>query len=161
MPRARARSEITRASPTITIHPGKRSRARMAQRSGPMPAGSPAVNATTVCVAPEAIEGAALALVVAVLDERAVAHLAQPVLVGLVGLARADRLARGDLLAVGGELLGAALHDLDQMPAEGSLDRLAHLAVLERVHRALEFRHGIAGRDPAEIAALGGAGILG
>src|SRR5687768_2751685 len=116
-----------------------------------MPAGSPAVRATS----------GRSALVVAILDERAVAHLAQPVLVGLVGLARADRLARGDLLAVGGKLLGAALHYLDEMPAERSLDRLAHLAVLERVHRALELRHGVAGRDPAEVAALGGAGILG
>src|SRR4051812_47656127 len=114
-----------------------------------MPAGSPAVSATLRS-----------AFFVAVLDERAVARLAQPVLVGLVGLARADRLARRGLLAVFRELVGAALHHLHQVPAERRADGLAYLVVLERVHHALEFRHRVPGRDPAEVAALGGARIL-
>src|SRR4051812_2278601 len=115
----RARSAITARSPTITRRAGNESRASSAQRSGPMPAGSPAVSATT----------ASLALVVAVLDEGAVARLPQPVLVRLVGLARADRLARGGLLAVVGQLVGAPLEHLDQVPAERRLDGLAHFLV--------------------------------
>src|ERR1043166_5579565 len=114
MPRRRARSAMTRASPTRTTRPGSASRASSAQRSGPMPAGSPAVSATRL----------ALALVVAVLDEGTVALLAQPVLVGLVGLALADRLARSDLLALVRELVGAAFDHLHEVPAERRLDGL-------------------------------------
>src|SRR5258708_6371545 len=147
----RARSAITERSPRITSLPGKASRAISAQRSGPMPAGSPAVSATS----------GALALVVAVLDEGPVARLAQPVLVGLVGLARANRLLRRDSLAVVGELLRAALDHLHEVPSEGRLHRLAHLARAQRVHGALELRHRVAGRHPPQGAALGGARILG
>src|SRR3954469_23021806 len=126
---------MTPASPTITTRPGKRSRASSAQRSGPIPAGSPAVSATS-----------GSALVVAVLDEGTVAHLAQPILVGLVGLALADRLADRDLLAVFRELVGPALEHLHQVPAEGRLHGLAYLPVLQLVHRALELRHRVTGR---------------
>src|SRR5258706_2059939 len=146
----RARCAITSRSPMITRRPGNFSRARSAHRSGPMPAGSPAVSATT----------ASLALVVAVLDEGAVARLAQPILVRLVGLALADRVARGRLLALLGQLVGAALEDLHEVPSERRLHRLAHFLVLERVHHALEFLHGVAGGDPAQVAALGRARIL-
>src|SRR5258706_3206283 len=117
--RMRARCAMTSRSPMITRRPGNFSRARSAHRSGPMPAGSPALRATT----------ASLALVVAVLDEGAVARLAQPVLVRLVGLALADRVARGRLLALLGELVGATLEHLHEMPAERRLDRRAHLLV--------------------------------
>src|SRR5258708_37857454 len=92
----RARSAITVRSPTTTSRPGNRSRASSAHKSGPMPAGSPAVSATTASLAP----------VVAVLDERAVARPSPPVLERLVGLAVADGLARGGLLAGLGELRG-------------------------------------------------------
>src|SRR3954471_2506174 len=109
MPRARARSAITPASPTITMRPGSVSRARSAQRSGPMPAGSPAVRAAS----------GRSAFVVAVLDEGTVARLAQPVLVGLVRLALADRLACRDLLALLGHFVGAPLEHLHQVPSEG------------------------------------------
>ncbi len=50
--------------------------------------------------------------------------------------------------------------DLDQVHAEGRLDDRADLAQLQRIHRLLEFRHGIARIQPAEIAALGGRTIL-
>ncbi|MGZ5661015.1 MAG: PdxA family dehydrogenase, partial [Usitatibacter sp.] len=48
VPRAitRERSAITRRSPRMTTRPAKRRAATRAQRSGPMPAGSPAVSAT-------------------------------------------------------------------------------------------------------------------
>src|SRR5205085_11246662 len=117
-----------------TRRPGKRSRARSAHRSGPMPAGSPAVSATT----------ASLALVVAVLDERAVARLPQPVLERLVGLALADGVARRLLLAIVGELVGTPLEHLHQVPPERRLHRLAHFLVAQRVHHLLELGHGIA-----------------
>src|SRR5438105_8576344 len=149
MPRESARSATTRGSHTKTTRPAKRSRASSAHRSGPMPAGSPAVSAIR------------LAFVVPVLDERAVARLAQPVLVGLVGLARANRLARVGALALLGKLVGAPLDRLQEVPAERRLHRLAHLAVLQLVHDALEFGHGVARGDPAEVAALRGARILG
>src|SRR4051812_15928110 len=151
MPRARARSAITPASPTITTRPGSVSRASSAHRSGPMPAGSPAVSAAS----------GRSAFVVAVLNEGTVARLAQPVLVGLVGLALADRLARRDFLALVGYLVGAPLEHLYEVPSERRLDRLAHFAVLQPVHHALEFRHRVARRDPAQVAALAGAAVLG
>ena len=50
----------------------------------------------------------------------------------------------------------ATFLDLDQVHAERRLDnRLICLVHFQRVHRLLEFRHGIAGIQPAEIAALG------
>src|SRR5437868_1894780 len=140
---------MTSGSPAMTMRPAKRSRASSAHRSGPMPAGSPAVRTTS------------LSLVVAVLDEGAVTGLAQPVLEGFVGLARADGLARRHLLAIFGELVRASLDDLHQVPSEGRLDGLAHLLVGQRVHRALELRHRIARRDPAQVTALLRAGVLG
>src|SRR3954464_814740 len=97
-PRSRARSRRTSRLPTITRGPGKRWPASSAQRSGPIPAGSPAVSATLRS-----------AVFVAVLDEGAVAGLAQPVLVRLVRLALPNRLARGGLLAVFRQLVGTAL----------------------------------------------------
>src|SRR5689334_7171045 len=150
MPRARARAAITSRSPRIARRPANFSRAMSAHRSGPMPAGSPAVSATR----------GESALVVAVLDEGAVARLAQPVLVRLVGLARADRGARGGALALLGELLGAPAEHLHEVPSERRLDRLAHLVLLERVHHLLELRHRVARGDPAQVAALERARVL-
>src|SRR5437868_4227183 len=98
---------MTSGSPAMTMRPAKRSRASSAHRSGPMPAGSPAVRTTS------------LALVVAVLDEGAVTGLPQPVLEGFIGLARANGGARGDLLAVLGQLVRASLDDLHQVPSKG------------------------------------------
>ena len=57
--------------------------------------------------------------------------------------------------------LTAALQHLDQMPAKLRLHRGTHFAGFERVHRALELGHGIAGRKPAEIAAAAGARVFG
>ncbi len=45
------------------------------------------------------------------------------------------------------------------MPAEGRLHRLADFVELQRVHRALEFRHRVTRVDPAEIAAAAAARI--
>src|SRR4029079_12795131 len=53
----------------------------------------------------------------------------------------------------------AALDDLHQVPAERAPHRLADFARLERIHRALELRHGIAGIDPAQVTALRGADV--
>src|SRR5258706_9209550 len=111
----RARSAMTSGSPRITRRPGNFSRARSAQRSGPIPAGSPAVSATR----------GGLALVVAVVDVGTVARLAQPVLVRLVGLARADRLPRRDPPAVVRQLVGAPAQHLHEVPSERRLDRRA------------------------------------
>src|SRR3954470_19271778 len=111
IPRPRARSRSTPGSPRMTMRPGCASAAARTHRSGPMPAGSPAVNAMRG--APAAMR-AALLLVEAVLDEGAIARLAQPVLVRLVGLAGADRQACRVLLAVAGELVGAPLEHLDE-----------------------------------------------
>src|SRR5258708_27838195 len=144
IPGMRAGSAITSGSPTMTTRRGKASRARSAHRSGPMPAGSPAVSATS----------GVLALVVAVLDEGAVARLAQPVLVRLVGLARADRLARRELLPVARQLVRTALGHLHQVPAEGRLHRLAHFLVLQRVHDALQLPHAAPPADPPPLPPL-------
>ena len=75
-----------------------------------MPAGSPEVTAMTA-------RGSQL-LFEAVLDVGAVAHLAQPVLVGLVRLALAQGLARSSALAIRRDVLDAPLEHLDQVPAE-------------------------------------------
>ncbi|MOA33108.1 hypothetical protein D3C78_1543740 [compost metagenome] len=47
------------------------------------------------------------------------------------------------------------------MPAERAADRLAVLPGLQRVEGALEFRHRVAGVEPAQIAAERGAAVLG
>src|SRR5688572_11734613 len=158
--REAARAAMTRLSPAMTRRPGKRSPASIAQRSGPTPAGSPAVSTTSGEEAP--IDGAARsAFFETVLDERPVARLAQPILEGFVGLARPDRLAGGELLAVFRELVGAARNHLHQVPPERCLDRLAHRALGKGVHGALEFRHGVSRGDPAQVAAARCGGVLG
>src|SRR5262249_38289710 len=95
-----------------------------------------------------------------VLDESAVAREAQPVGVGLVALARANRGARSVLLAVLRKLVGPALLHLHQVPAERRLERRAHRTDLEIGHRAFELGHGVAGREPAQVSALGGRSVL-
>src|SRR5205814_4713599 len=90
----------------------------------------------------------------AVVDVGAIARLAQPVLVGLVRLALANRLARGEPLAVFRKLIGATPQHLHEVPAEGTLHRLAHLAIAQSVHGALELRDRVAGGEPAQVAAL-------
>src|SRR5688572_3342960 len=144
MPRALARSAITSRSPRITRLPGKGSAARSAQRSGPMPAGSPAVRAIRGARTGRAARRKS-ALLEPVLDECPVAHLAQPILVGLVGLACADRLACHELLAILRKLVGASLEHLHEVPAERRLDRLAYFAFAQCVHRPLEFGNRVAG----------------
>src|SRR5438105_15386732 len=76
--------------------------------SGPMPAGSPEVSAMT-----------GLTFLKPQLDVGLVAQLPQPFLVGLVGLALAQRLARLLSAALGAEIARAALEDLDQVVADG------------------------------------------
>src|SRR6185369_11915497 len=93
------------------------------------------------------------------LNVRLVAQLAQPVLICLVGLALAQRLARDQPLALRRDAAGPTLDDLDQVPAERTLHRLADFARLQRIHRALKLRHRVARIDPAQIAALGGAHV--
>src|SRR5438552_8342112 len=110
---------------------------RRTHSSGPMPAGSPEVSAMT-----------GLAFLKPQLDVGLVAQLAQPFLVGLVGLALAQRLARLHAAALGTEVARAALENLDQVVAEGRAHRPAHFADLELFVGALEFGHRVAGVDP-------------
>src|SRR4051812_35085353 len=103
-----------------TMRADQLSRATRAQSSGPMPAGSPDVRATT-----------GLALVKPQLDVRLVAQLAQPLLIGLVGLALPQGLPRELALALGRLLARAALEHLDEVIAERRAHRLAHFADLQ------------------------------
>src|SRR5438552_2976229 len=134
----RARSAITSRSPTRTSRPGNRSRASSAHKSGPMPAGSPAVRATT----------ASLALVVAVLDERAVA------------LAKQD-VAHVRLLHAGGGRLAALLEELHDVEAVRAAQDVAHVAVLELLQHLEEERGKPCRLAPAEGAALQCVGRVG
>src|SRR3989442_12190241 len=118
--------------------------------SGPMPAGSPEVSAMT-----------GLAFLKPQLDVGLVAQLAQPFLVGLVGLALAQRLARLHAAALGTEVARAALENLDQVVAEGRAHRLAHVVDLQLFVGALEFGHGVAGVDPIQLAATRRGAIVG
>src|SRR5207248_11207499 len=93
--------------------------------SGPMPAGSPEVRAMT------GVPLLFLFFLKPQLDIGRIAQLAQPFLVGLVGLALAQRLARLHAAALGTEIARAALENLDQVVAEGRAHRLAELADLE------------------------------
>src|SRR5207245_7136976 len=93
---------------------------RRTHSSGPMPAGSPEVSAMT-----------GLAFLKPQLDVGLVAQLAQPFLVGLVGLALAQRLARLHAAALRTEIARAALENLDQVIAERRAHRLAQFADLE------------------------------
>src|SRR5881396_2613328 len=126
------------------------SEARRTHSSGPMPAGSPEVSAMT-----------GLALLKPQLDVGLVAQLAQPFLVGLVGLALAQRLARLHAAPLGTEIARAALENLDQVVAEGRAHRLAHFADLELFVGALEFGHRVAGVDPVELAAARRGAVVG
>src|SRR5207302_81047 len=67
---------------------------------------------------------------------------------------------RLDLLEVGG-LAGALFLDLDDVPAELRLHGVGDLAGLEREGDGGEFRHHLFLGEEAEIAAIGGAGVLG
>src|SRR6185436_591911 len=98
--------------------------------SGPIPAGSPEVRAMT-----------GLALLKPQLDVGLIAQLAQPFLVGLVGLALSQRGARLAPAALRRQVRRTPLQDLDQVVAEGGADRLAHLADRQAGIGALEVRH--------------------
>src|SRR4051812_9616378 len=118
------------------------SRASRTQSSGPIPAGSPDVNAMRV-----------LALVKPQLDVGRIAQLAQPVGVRLVGLAVAQCLARLDALALGRDVARAPLEHLDDVITEGRAHGLADLADFQLLVGALELRHRVAGINPVELAA--------
>src|SRR5882724_11804473 len=118
--------------------------------SGPMPAGSPDVKATR-----------GLALVKAQLDVGRIAQLPQPFGVGLVGLAVAQRLARLDAPALGRDVARAPFEHLDDVIAERRAHGLADLADLQLLVGALEFRHGIAGVHPVELAAARRRAVVG
>src|SRR5712692_365651 len=126
------------------------SEARRTHSSGPMPAGSPEVSATS-----------GLAFLKPQLDVGLVAQLAQPFLVGLVGLALAQRLTRLHAPALGTEIARAALENLDQVVAERRAHRLAHVADFELFVGALEFGHRVAGVDPIQLAATRRRAIVG
>src|ERR1041384_6546662 len=98
--------------------------------SGPIPAGSPEVSAMT-----------GLAFLKPQLDVGLVAHLAQPFLVGLVGLALAQRAARLQPAALRRHVARAPLQHLDQVEAERRANRLADFADLELLVGALELGH--------------------
>ena len=94
-------------------------------------------------------------------DVSSIAGLPDPVLKTFFRFALAD----GDLglhpVAVGGHVLLAPLQYFDQMPAEGRAHRGRYLVEGELAQRFFERGHHIAGIDPAEIAALGRARVLG
>ena len=88
----------------------------------------------------------------------AVAELALPVVDGLAELLLAKLLSGGDAHALRiAVLFHAALDHLDEVVAELGLDRFGDLVGLERVHGLFEFGHGVAGLEPAEVAAAGRA----
>src|SRR5690606_41989423 len=58
-------------------------------------------------------------------------------------------------------VLIATLQHLDEVPTERRFDRFADLARLQGVHGAFERRHRLAGREPAQVTALGRGGIVG
>src|SRR3569832_229245 len=160
MPSRAARSRSTSTSPRTDSRHGRGCCDRAMHRSGPIPAGSPAVRARWgKSTASSRNPGRSVDR--ADFDIGRVADLAHPVLEGLIALAFADGLARQQLLAFLRDVLIASLKDLDQVPAERGLDGVADLAGLQRVHGFLEFGDGVARIDPAEVAAFGGAGILG
>src|SRR5688572_11598103 len=84
----RARSASRSKLPRMTMGQGSASWARARQRSGPMPAGSPAVTAMVIVGGAPASPGRSEL----VLDVRLVAQAAQPQLGFLVGLGLAQRL---------------------------------------------------------------------
>src|SRR5437868_973749 len=104
----------------VTMLAGKDCFASMTQSSGPMPAGSPEVTAMRM-----------LLLLEPQLDVGFVAQLPQPLLVGLVGLALAQRLPGLLPHPLRRHFGGAPLEHLDEVVTERRLDRLADLARLQ------------------------------
>src|SRR5437016_400835 len=127
---------------------------RRTHSSGPMPAGSPEVSAMTGSLR-------SLSFLKPQLDVGLVAQLAQPFLVGLVGLALAQRLARLHAAALRTEIARAPLENLDQVIAERRAHRLAQFADLELFVGALELGHRVAGVDPVELAAARRGAVVG
>src|SRR3970282_2169604 len=101
-PRSRARP------PIATRRAGRESAQSFRHSSGPMPAGSPEVRAMS-----------GLAFLKPQLDVDLVAQLAQPFLVGLLGLPLAQRHARLQAPALRAHVGRAALEHLDEVVAEG------------------------------------------
>src|SRR6267142_1997991 len=155
--RSASRTRNVSTSPVVVMARGTSARARCVvasatrtHSSGPMPAGSPEVSAMRC-----------LAFLKPQLDVGLVAELPQPFLVGLVGLALAQRLAHLQPAAFGADVARAALEDLDQVVAERGAHRLAHLADLQLFVGALELRHRVAGVDPVELAAARRRAVVG
>src|SRR5687768_11600292 len=156
--RRRARSFGSSRSATTTMRAGRRLRASCTHSSGPMPAGSPAVTAISGVLSVECLMLSAL--VEAVFDESQIAPLAHPLLVGLVGLARAQGAARLQPQSLLRHVLVAPFQHLDQVPSERCLHGAADLPGLKRVHGALELGHDVARGEPSQLAALGVAAVL-
>ena len=95
---------------------------------------------------------AALAELNGLLHVGGVAQFAQPVGVGLFRLALTDRLTCRSIAATEPSDRGGPAPESGDSRIR--CDRVADLTVLQAVHGALEFRHGLARADPAEIAAL-------
>src|SRR4051812_36220432 len=142
----------------------KRCRASARLMSGPIPAGSPEVTAMgeapSATARPARDPALCSAVFKPVLDVGAVAQLAQPLLVGFVALALAPHLACLETLAFRRGVGGASLEDLDQVPAEGRLDRLADFSVLQMGVGALELRNGVTGKNPPELSAARRRGVV-
>src|SRR5574340_23538 len=114
MPSWLARARSTSASPSTDSRHGNDCLDSAMQRSGPTPAGSPAVSAMT------GNSGGMLESVDrAQFDVGLIANLPYPVLERLFSLAFADRLARQQALAFLRHVLVAAFQHLNQMQAEG------------------------------------------
>src|SRR2546430_4928955 len=133
-----------------TTRASSRSAQSRTQSSGPIPAGSPEVSAMT-----------GLSFVKPHFDVALVAQLAQPLLVGLVGLALAQHLPRLQPAALRVHLGRAPLEHLDEVIAERRSHRLADLAVLQLLVGALEIGHRVAGVDPVELAAAARGAVVG
>src|SRR3546814_1989470 len=89
----------------------------------------------------------------AIFDIRLVAQAAQPDVVFLGGLARADGGARARALLLVGDVAFAAVQQLRHMPAELRAERLGDLVRLQLVETRLEFRDEHAWRLEAENTA--------
>src|SRR5690606_35020218 len=158
--------------PSTAMRASRSCVASIAQRSGPMPAGSPDV--TTIvgrgsvisrpppaparrgrAWAPTRFRGRGARVSDLDVDEGLIAQAPQPQLALLFGLVRANLHDAPLALQLVGHIVRAPIRHLDDMPAEARAERLADLADLELRELLLELRHERARADPAEVAAVG------
>src|SRR5260370_1052789 len=96
----------------------------------------------------------------AVLDVGAATQLLKPGLVVGFELALAHHVANHVALLARRQRSLAALDELDQVHTEARDQRVADLAGLQRIEHLLELGHELAGRGPAQVAAVARAAVL-